>query len=177
VVVQQQAVVIVQLFAILLETFLILIFLLGVFLLQQCGRRLSNLKSDPSSLTHTMSITSESTSLLQQIRNFANQSGFDCMNHSLEDHRFGLRHWATGAPYRLDLSRPKREASDVTAIDGRVPSLQSISPPAGSSVESSHGLGCLFCIFIMVVLCLLTFYGSMLQRIKVRTYLHRIAPN
>lgn len=144
----QQAITIVQSFAIMLEAFLILIIVLGVLLLHFCWSRETNLKSDPSSLTHTMAIISESTTLLHAV---AIQRDMDKMELGLRNHYFKLGHWTRGAPYRLDRSRAKEEAIDLIA-QGQKNFLQRIKPAMNYGVESSIGLGCLFCAFIMVVL-------------------------
>ena len=100
-----------------------------------------------------MSLISESRTLLQAV---ASPQDVGQMGHSLENHHFKLRHWTRGAPYRLDRSRPKQETIELVA-QGPDNSLQRSTPALDSSVESSIGLGFLFCTFITVALGVLTY--------------------
>ena len=92
---QQEAIIVVQTFAMLLECALVIILVFGALLLILTKRRISNLRSDPSSLSHLMSLTSESTHLLEKYR----------VNESMAtpSDRLSLQNWASGAPYRLDV--------------------------------------------------------------------------
>ena len=92
---QQEAIIVVQTFAMLLECALVIILVFAALLLILTKRRISNLRSDPSSLSHLMSLTSESTHLLEKYR----------VNESMAtpSDRLSLQNWASGAPYRLDV--------------------------------------------------------------------------
>ena len=93
----QEAITVVKTFMILLECSLAAIAILGTILLILNRSHPSNLRGDPSSISHLMALTTESSKLLQSSRY---QSGKSLV---IPTDRLSLQGWTTGAPYRLDI--------------------------------------------------------------------------
>ncbi len=154
VVVEQEAVVIVQSFAALLEAFLCVIFLLGTVLLHIYRRRITNLRGDPSSLASTMSLIAESESLLLLSCTSATQGSIQWMGDSLLVHRFHLKRRLFGAHHILDMGILDRTISDhpIDVLWQTSPSPRSSNRHWKNSIESSIRLGCLYCAFISILI-------------------------
>ena len=133
----QEGAIIIEAFAILLICTLTMIFFLGLVLLLQNWQRRSNLWSDPSSITHTMSLVSESTQVLRLL-----QSQAVC-SWSNKEAIISLQKWSQGAPYRLDVltfqktSRKSKAKRIITAT---------------SPVERSILFSCGFLLFVIALL-------------------------
>ena len=135
--VEQQGVVIVDAFAILLIASLTIIFFLGLLLLLINVRRTNNLRSDPSSITHIMSLTSESPQLLYLLRSRTTFS------QTAAAYYLSLQDWTVGAPYRLDILSLHRTREKLNTRE---------TTRKRSPLEASAGFGFGFLIFISGVL-------------------------
>ncbi|KAI9822674.1 MAG: hypothetical protein M1827_000393 [Pycnora praestabilis] len=155
---EQEAVVIVQSYAVLLEAFLALTCILALILLLHCYSRFSNLHSDPSSLSHTMSLVSESTNLLRTFKISLSSDRQSKKGSQVYGHvRTDLRNWCSGAPYRLDT--PDRD----TAAIGEWEKVEKQTKPKpdkqfnGNPVEASVLFGICFTIFVAATLGTISF--------------------
>ena len=107
----QEGTIIVDAFAMLLISSLTITLLLGVTLLLLNRRRRSNSWSDPSSMTNTVSLISESTQMLCCL-----QISTPC-SWSMTEATISLQKGSQGPPYRLDVLAFKRTSRKVKAKD------------------------------------------------------------
>ena len=143
---QQEALIIVKPFTVLLECSLVLILFLGLLFLYLTRHRISKLRSDPSSLSHLMSLTSESATLIESARYRVGNARI------VPSDQLSLQEWDSGAPYRLDVLLSSNVLSERRKHRVLATSWISKSVQTDSPLESSLALCSSFIIFQAVVL-------------------------